>query len=253
MGDEQSSGTVARFGECVTRRLPRASEWGVGSRAMSTCGKCHRRGTNAWYTFHYGVPVGTTSWQGSEVHWYRDIRQDGAFICSACGARHVMVRYWLPFAVVPVLLLVTAYAPITADAAVGAVTVTVITLALAISPAAWWSVVHAVLMQGISARALGPALAWLIGTYGTPAVVIFAIAQGAGSSSGWLDWVVRLTVLAQSVLLWLLWREREVLLETLAWRLNARRLCGMPAWRSTIRGWNSAQFSNLRSAPRQDG
>jgi hypothetical protein len=77
---------------------------------------------------------------------------------------------------------------------------------------------------------------------------IFGIARAEGDLSGWPEMFVWLPVTAELVLLWFLWRERRILVETLAWRLHKTRLrrAGTPAWRSNLRGWNSYQFSQLR-------
>lgn len=231
------SGRAAHGGLCVS------------SPAVAICDKCGQRETDARYEYHYGKLVRTEPSGSYEVDWYSDIKQGGAFVCSRCGDRHVVVRYLLPFALVPMLLLATAYGP-----AVGVTTYLVLAAVLAVliasvGPGAWWCVQHAAArFRLVILPVLGLALVWALGTFGVIGSLPFGIARAEGDLSGWPEMFVWMPVAAELALLWFLWRERSILVETLAWRLHKTRLrrAGTPAWRSNLRGWNSYQFSQLR-------
>lgn len=220
--------------------------------AVAICDKCGRQETDAWYGYHYGTHVRTGSSGGYEARFYSDIRQGGAYVCSRCGNRHVGLRYLLPFALVPVLQLATAYGPRAGLTIYFVVMGVLAVLTASVGPGAWWCVQHAAARSRsrlVVLSALGSLLVWATGTFGVVASLIFGIARAEGDLSGWPVYVfVWMPVAAETVLLWFLWRERPLLVETLAWGLHKTRLrqAGTPAWRSNLRGWNSYQFSQLR-------
>lgn len=218
--------------------------------AVAICDKCGQQETDAWYRYHYGTHVRTGSSGGYEAHFYSDIRQGGAYVCPRCGNRHVVLRYLLPFALVPVLLLATAYGPLAGLTIYFGVMGVLAVLTASVGPAAWWCVQHAAARSRlVLLSVLGSLLVWATGTFGVVVSLIFGIAGAEGDLSGWPVYVfVWMPVAAELVLLWFLWRERLILVETLAWGLHKTRLrrAGTPAWRSNLRGWNSYQFSQLR-------
>ncbi|MGN9907764.1 hypothetical protein ACTMTJ_09440 [Phytohabitans sp. LJ34] len=216
---------------------------------MATCDKCGQHETDAWYEYHYGAHVRTEPAGSYEVTWYSDIRQGGAHVCSRCGNRHVMLRYLLPFALVPLLVVATAYGPAVELSTYLVLAVVLAALTASVGPAAWWCVQHAAARsRRVILPVLGLALVWATGTFGLIGSFALAIASAEGDLSGWPEVFLWLPVTAQLVLLWFLWRERSILVETLAWRLHKTRLrrAGTPAWRSGLRGWNSYQSSQLR-------